>query len=154
MNRIIVELLTLITEISGKKIKTSENTAYSCAVSLTEWDSLQSHAKFVHKESSASFFAASKTLSKGPPNISHYSFGNLRALVDSECSRFIFSKGGPLISGPAEGGAICAESIERPGIFCTLGPVNEGAGITQSDYERQFDVQWYSYERKVRQPSL
>lgn len=143
--------------ISGTKIKTSENTSHAWAVSLTEWDSLESHSQFVQKATSAPFFETLKQLCRGPPNIDHYSFGSLRDLENSAYSRLVFSINGRLVSETIVGAeVICAESLDKRGKFCVLASVKEGttSTATPSEHDRAFDVQWYSCERKILEPNL
>ncbi|KAH9215625.1 hypothetical protein DL95DRAFT_500173 [Leptodontidium sp. 2 PMI_412] len=135
---------------TGTKIRASEDSTHAWAVSLTEWDSLESHAKFVQKSSSVAFFETTGSLSLGPPAIDHYKFGSLAMLGESECTRVIFEKGG---LGQKSTG-ISAASLDHKGFFCGLSPVKVDFDGFPRGVERYFDVLWYSYERKALRSSL
>lgn len=133
----------------GVKIKTSEDSLNAWAVSLTEWDGLESHAKFVQRSSSAAFFETLSKLSSGPPTIDHYEFGDLRSLGESDCSRVLFTN-----DREGEARSISAESLDHEFLICSLSPLKSEHENLPRDVKKSFHVLWYSYERKVQRSNL
>ncbi|KAH7419743.1 hypothetical protein BKA64DRAFT_24489 [Cadophora sp. MPI-SDFR-AT-0126] len=131
---------------TGVKIRASEKSTHAWAVSLTEWDSLKCHARFVKKETSAPFFEKAAKISRGPPTIDHYHFDNLKSLGTSECTRVVFEK-------YVSRGNLAA-SLDNEGLSCNISPVKVDTESFPSCAARFFDVLWYSCERKVLKPSL
>ncbi|PVH76616.1 hypothetical protein DL98DRAFT_592068 [Cadophora sp. DSE1049] len=130
----------------GVKIRASEDSIHASAVSLTEWDSLESHAKFVKKESSAHFFERTAKISRGPPTVDHYQFDSLNSPGGSECTRVVFEN---YVSGGKS-----AASLDNEGLFCRISPVKVDTESSPSSAKRFFDVLWYSCEQKVLKSSL
>lgn len=136
--------------LQGVKIRASEDLTHAWAVSLTEWDSLASHAKFVQKETSVPFFERTAKISRGPPTVDHYKFRNLHTLGGSDGTRVVFQK--HMAGGKSADGS--AASLDNEGLFCRVSPMKVDTESLPSCADRYFDVLWYSCEHKVVKSSL
>ena len=137
-------------QLQGSKTRASEDLTHAWAVSLTEWDSLASHARFVQKETSVPFFERTAKISRGPPTVDHYQFKNLHTLGGSDGTRVVFEK--HIAGGKSADGS--AASLDNEGLFCRVSPVKVDTESLPSCVDRYFDVLWYSCEHKVVKSSL
>jgi hypothetical protein len=115
-------------------------------VSLTEWDSLESHARFTQKPSSVPFFKRLESLVNGPPTIDHYAFGDMQELEGSHDAQFEFAFEIP--GGKSTSDVVVAESLDNKGLYCMCG-IKRPAGSWNPDVTRSFGVRWYSQEKKA-----
>ncbi|KAH7089248.1 hypothetical protein FB567DRAFT_620178 [Paraphoma chrysanthemicola] len=147
-----LELLPVLLKAKGTKTKSTDGLSHDCAVSLTEWESLEAHAQFEKDPSSTRFFTTLERLARGPPIIDHYAFGDMRAVEDASSLRLSFWKSSAVPKALLDG--VKAESLDNAGLFCCCeakglnGKPTAQASI-DSEAARSFDVQWFSYERKV-----
>jgi hypothetical protein len=139
--------LTPLSLLPGTKTSSSDRMSHAWAVSLTEWDCLGSHTRFVENPSSAPFFAKLGELTRGPPVIDHFAFSSLRGLESSMDLQILFSDDKPAAEGQ---GVISARSLDRNGLVCTLqvGSGNASTKMPESE-RRHYNVHWYSYECKA-----
>ncbi|KAF4547701.1 Hypothetical protein D9617_37g012270 [Elsinoe fawcettii] len=121
------------------------------AISLTQWESLDAHERFLHSEQAGQFFQAQEGLMSGPPTVSHYAISFTprtgKAVLDTILHLYEVDPGSVEALGESSG--MVGECIEQPArrLNICFEPTANDLEIKKGLRNGQvLPVQWYSMQ--------
>jgi hypothetical protein len=101
----------------GPKVKRQGELEPRSIVSITQWESLEAHERFLKSKPAESFFAAMEMLLSGPPTVTHYKLGSFQGHEDLHSMLIRRSGQTSVMASPAAARAVsltskCIEDAE------------------------------------------